>query len=156
MRLFETRPLLRLYLDVGHPADLRCPQGFGRLVYDLKGGSFEGDRLSGCVWPVRGDWVSVTADQARIDARLQLTTSDGAEVFVSCEDTIPLEPQQQAQMQAGLRLQPGVEKIRVSPVFKTKEPQNKWLEDLTCIGVGHRTSAGLEFDIQEVLETEPA
>lgn len=156
MSVIATRPLIRLYLDVGHPADLRCPQGFGRLVYDLKGGSFEGDRLSGCVWPVRGDWVSVTANEARIDARLQMTTSDGAEIFISSEDTIPLEPQQRAQMQAGVRLQPGVEKVRVSPTFKTKAPQYKWLEGLSCIGVGHRTSAGLEFDLQEVLETEPA
>lgn len=77
--LFESRVKLQL-----PPLNLGAgPEGH-RVIYFVKGGTFEGPKIKGRVVPNSGaDWVRVRADgSSHLDVRFCLETDDGALLYV--------------------------------------------------------------------------
>jgi hypothetical protein len=54
-----------------------------RVIAEVTGGTFSGERLSGTILPGGGDWFLLHDDgYARIDVRLLLRTADGAGIYM--------------------------------------------------------------------------
>ncbi|WP_407495054.1 DUF3237 domain-containing protein [Pseudooceanicola sp. MF1-13] len=147
----STRPLMKVFLDVGPATDLRGGNTEGRLIYHVTGGSFEGERLRGVVKPVSGDWVSVKDGFARIDVRLLLETDDGTAIYMAYEGVHTLSAEHREILAQGQMPDPGSYYFRVAPFFEAADPKYQWLNKIVTVGVGTRTQQGVEYDVYEVL-----
>ena len=76
-------PLMILHADLKEPAAIGAGPFGVRQIYDVTGGTFEGDRLRGKLLPSGGDWLLVDAGGVgRLDVRATLETDDGALIYV--------------------------------------------------------------------------
>lgn len=151
MRQLNTEPLFDLQLEVGPPWDLRKPDGTGRYIFHVTGGSFTGARLRGRVLPASGDWVRVEAGYARVDVRLLLECDDGALIYMTYQGVHTLGDKHRAQLAAGQPLDPDSYYFRTAPMFETAAPAYEWLNAVVAIGLGKRTAAHVEYEVLELL-----
>ena len=73
MKDYSTKLLFEIFTQVAPPLDLRDETNTGRLIYNVAGGHFEGERIRGKVLPTSGDWVTVhPGSELEFDVRLLL------------------------------------------------------------------------------------
>lgn len=132
--LFEARVQLHLpATDVG-----ALPDG-QRLIYFIKGGTFEGPQLRGRVVPDAGaDWIKIRPDgSGLLDVRFCLETDDNALIYVSWQGRVWTPPED-----AGYAFD--VEKpddpsgawryyFRAAPQFETGDPNYAWLNNIIAV-----------------------
>jgi hypothetical protein len=120
----EMIPLCSVWLDVG----TRFPVGktaFGdRLIGELTGGRWEGERFkASMVGVAAADWAMVGEDGlTHVDVRMTLETDDGALVYVDYAGL----------MDTAAEGAP----IRTSLRFETPAAQYRWLTRTICVGEG--------------------
>jgi hypothetical protein len=76
-------PLLEGHVEVAEPTPVGpAPTGF-RLIVDILGGTFTGERLQGTILRSGADWALITPDGvSRLDLRFTLLTNDGVPIYV--------------------------------------------------------------------------
>jgi hypothetical protein len=138
LRTVQTRPLLVLreavppLIVVG-----KTPNAFRRIGV-IRGGSFEGERLSGEV--VTGnDWQSVRADSCiKLDVRLALKTTDG-ELIVMTYTCLRAGPSCVIEkLDRGDEVDPASYYVRINPIFETSSKKHDWLNSIIAVGIGVR------------------
>lgn len=85
---------MRLEYEFTYSAQLKPPLNVGtgpfgtRMVFEVTGGTVEGDRLNGTILGGGADWMLVGPDgYGRLDVRAQLAAKDGAIVYMSSPDS---------------------------------------------------------------------
>lgn len=146
--LFEARVQLEV-IDVGDG-----PEGH-RTIHIVKGGRFEGPKLSGEVIPNSGaDWVHARKDGGfHLDVRFCLKTDDGAILYLTWHGRFYAEPEnlEYALDQSKADDPDGAERyyFRTAPEFETADPRYAWLNNIMAVtksrtgdgGVIHRVFA---------------
>ena len=113
------------------------PQGT-RMVVGVKGGHFEGDRMTGTVETPGGDWVTRRSDGSiKIDVRLILRTNDGANILVTYTGIALVEE--------------GRLKARSAPLFETGDERYAWLNTIQAVGIGEMVGSDVVYDVYELL-----
>lgn len=132
--LFEARVKLHLPpMDVGP-----TPEG-NRVIYFIKGGTFEGPYLRGRVVPDSGaDWIRLRSDGVGVlDVRFSLETDDGARIYVNWAGRTWSSPEDAAYAF-------DVEKpddpagawryyFRATPYFETGDARYAWLNNIVAV-----------------------
>jgi Protein of unknown function (DUF3237) len=80
----ETEFLFEARVQLAEPQQIgQTPEGY-RMIVPVKGGRFEGPRLSGDVVPMSGaDWSRIRSDgSGALDVRMSFRTDDGALIYV--------------------------------------------------------------------------
>jgi hypothetical protein len=150
----ELRHLLTVELDgVLPPNELgETPYGRRRIVA-IAGGHFKGDRLSGKVLPVGGDWALVRRDGVfNIDVRALLQTDDGESISFNYTGRWHASPEEMARL---LRREGDLAKgdyyYRVNAVFEcASNSKYNWLNGIVTVGRGRPKIFGSIYDIYEV------
>lgn len=145
--LFEFSADLEVPLDVGD-----TPQGQRRIIM-VKGGTFEGPRLSGEVLQGGGDWLLVRSDGAReLDVRATLRTYDNHLIYVHYRGIMQLPAPVLERFNRGERdIDPSSYYFRTTPVFETGSEKYGWLNRIVAVGVGRRTGSGVAYAVFEIL-----
>lgn len=116
-----------------------------RMIYDVRGGSFEGSGFAGQVMPVVGDWVIVKNGSVTMDVRVKLRADSGAELLMSYDRIGELD----ACLTALVRDLPGAEDsqhyFRVKPVFETKCARLAWLAEEEVFAIGIRFADAIHY-----------
>lgn len=148
--LFEIRVKLDpTTIDVG-PG----PEGH-RTIYLVKGGRFEGPKLSGDVVPDSGaDWVRARPDGGfHLDVRFCLKTDDGALLYLTWHGRFHAPPEELEyaadQSKPDDPAGAGRYYFRAAPEFETADPRYAWLNNIVAVtksrtgdgGVIHRVFA---------------
>lgn len=125
--------LLELQLHVDEPAVAVAPMPAGeRLIYPVRGGTFEGPLGRGIVLPGGADWALRGADELfRIDVRAMLQMEDGAMLSVTYQGLLDLR--------SGY--------WRTLPVFDTTAEKYRWLTRVICVGIGEKVESGVNYRI---------
>ncbi|GAB5415660.1 MAG: DUF3237 domain-containing protein [Congregibacter sp.] len=132
--LFEARVQLHLpAMQVGPLSDGE------RMIYLIKGGTFEGPELSGRVVPDSGaDWIRLRPDgSAALDVRFCLETNDNALLYVHWQGRCWCAPED-------AEYAFDVEKpddpagawryyFRAAPQFETGDPRYAWLNNIIAV-----------------------
>lgn len=109
-----------------------------RVIYTIKGGTFDGPKLKGKLWPVGGDWVlrldSVTT---KLDVKLLLETEDGQLISNTYTGIVRTNPD-------------GTRYWRTTPVFETSSPNYEWLNYIIAVGVGKFSENGVSYDVYAI------
>jgi hypothetical protein len=156
MRQLETRHLCRYRAELASPQQDVGQAHFGqRMIAQVIGGAFEGERLRGKVLPGGGDWATIDAsDTLRLDARVTLETDDGARIYISYRGVLrPLSVARAHAAKGG----PGSEAearelyFRTAPMFETGDSRYAWLNDIVAVAIGSTTGSAVEYEVFEVL-----
>jgi hypothetical protein len=148
--LFEAR----VKLDLPPLAVGQGPEG-ERVIYFVRGGTFEGPKLRGRVVPDGGaDWVRARPDgSSHLDVRFCLQTDDGAVLYLHWHGRFTAESEH---LEYALDLEKpddpaGAHRyyFRAAPEFETGDPRYAWLNNIVavtksrtgCGGVIHRVFA---------------
>jgi hypothetical protein len=113
------------------------PQG-ARMMVGVRGGRFEGPRLSGTVVPPGGDWATQRPDGSiKLDVRLTLRTEDGAVILVTYNGIGVVED--------------GQLKARSAPLFETGDERYAWLNHVQAVGIGGLAGTSVAYDVYALL-----
>ena len=148
----EHRHLTTLTLDVDFAGVVPVGvTGAGhRGIAPVRGGRFEGARMSGSVAPGH-DWFVTRGDGTLlIDVRLTLTTDDGAILYLSYQGSMRAAPDVMAQFRKGAQLAPGDYALHIIARFESGDPRYAWLNDAIVVGVGEQTRGGPIYRLFEI------
>ena len=131
-------------LDVEHlfTLDLQVAEGVKvlkdgphgtRIIAEVEGGTFAGDRLNGGVVSPGGDWVTARADRSiQLDVRLTLITDDDAVILVQYK---------------GIG-DPSSGVARSAPQFETGDERYLWLNNVQGVGIGQlHPGGGVTYEV---------
>lgn len=134
----EYELLYKIDLSLEAGIDLgKTPLG-KRVIYTIKGGTFEGPKLKGKVRPAGGDWVlrldSVTT---KLDVKLILETDDGGLISNTYTGIVRNNPD-------------GTTYWRITPIFETSSKKYAWLNYLIAVGVGKFREGGVSYEVYAI------
>ena len=80
----KLEPLMTLHADLKAPLEIGNGPYGARTVFDVTGGAFEGQRISGKVLPSGADWILFDSDGVgHLDVRITLETQDRAHIYLT-------------------------------------------------------------------------
>ncbi len=145
--------LITLHLDVDavDAAQIgRTPEGH-RTIATIKGGRFEGERLSGKVLPGGADWVRLRADGTMmIDVRLILHTNDDALIYLTYQGRFSGAAGAMSQLAQGKMLEPGSYSLVTVAKFECGNERYTWLNDVIAVGIGQQSGFNPVYTIYEI------
>jgi len=148
----HTRPLFSMRLAVDALLAVGGPQGNGRRIGGISGGTFEGDRLSGTVMPGGTDWQMLRGDGAvQLDARIVLKTDDDALIAMTYVGLRHGLPDVLERLNRGEPVDPGDYYFRIVPSFATSDPRYDWLNRVVAVATGQRSPKGPDYSVHEIL-----
>jgi hypothetical protein len=131
-------PLMTLHADLEPPAGIGAGPFGVREIYDVKGGTFEGDRLRGRLLPSGADWLLVDAGGVgRLDVRATLETDDGALIFNFYRGRLDATD-------------PLGRPIYAAPLYETGDERYAWINKIQAVAKGKTDGQVLEYEIYEV------
>ena len=144
-------PLMTVHFDLRVPLDIGIGPFGKRVVYDVSGGSFAGDRLRGTVLPGGGDWVLFDADGiARLDVRVTLQTHDGGFIYVHYDGILVPNETFHASIERGQMTEYGDMQFMTQPHFETGDERYRWLNRLTAVAEGRASPNAVEYRVFEL------
>ena len=127
------------------------PKG-NRVIADLGGGSFEGDRLRGRVLPSGGDWGLFMPDGTlRVDGRCCFETDSAELIYAIYKGRWKIAPEMLARLGDPGGVDPGEYYLRTTFEFETASERYDWLNHIMAIATGRRTDAGISYSAYEIL-----
>jgi Protein of unknown function (DUF3237) len=109
-----------------------------RVIYPVKGGTFEGSKLKGKVRPVGGDWIlRLDSATTKLDVRLLLETEDGQLISNTYTGFSHKNPD-------------GTTYWRITPLFETSSKKYAWLNHLVAVGVGKFSEGGVSYEVYAI------
>ncbi|MCW5770100.1 MAG: DUF3237 domain-containing protein [Rhodospirillaceae bacterium] len=151
----KLRHLMTVELDGVLPPNELGETPFGRRrIVGIAGGRFTGERLSGKVLPVGGDWALIRRDGVfNIDVRALLEADDGTLISFNYTGRWHASPEEMARL---LRregdLATGDYYYRVNAVFEcATSSRYNWLNNIVTVASGRPKIFGSIYDVHEVL-----
>jgi hypothetical protein len=139
--------LMQLRAEFGPALDL----GSRRLL-PFAGGDFAGERLTGEILPVGGDWVRMRPDGvAELDIRMTLRTGDGALIELRSSGLADISAGDRERILRGEDVDPSRYYFRTEQRFETGAPSYLWLNRMLAVGSGRRTRTGMVTQAYAVL-----
>lgn len=129
----EIELLLRLSVQTKLLRSLAATPLGDRVVFDVLGGDFAGDKLRGRVLASGGDWLTRTAAGSQLDVRLLLETDDGV--------TLLFRYTGRASQREG---QP---RIEVAGSFDAPDGAYGWLNHVQVFGLGAPSPEGVSYHL---------
>jgi len=122
-----------------------------RLVYEVTGGSFEGERLRGKLLSGGADWILVGPDGwGRLDVRAQFLTDDGAAIYAVYYGVLEMNEKVQRAIAGGGSTDYGDQYFRTTPRFETGDPRYSWLNHTVFVAQGHVLPHAVEYKVYRV------
>ncbi|RWB40365.1 MAG: DUF3237 domain-containing protein [Mesorhizobium sp.] len=150
--VLHTRPLFSIRLAVDALLAVGGPEGNGRRIGSISGGTFKGDRLSGTVLPGGTDWQLLRGDGAvQLDARIVLKTDDDALIAMTYVGLRHGPPDVLERLNRGEPVDPGNYYFRIVPSFATSDHRYDWLNRIVAVGIGQRLPTGPDYSVHEIL-----
>jgi Protein of unknown function (DUF3237) len=148
----NTRSLFVMRLDVKPYQVLGDTPAAFRRVGVVPGGSFAGERLSGVVLEGGNDWQTIRKDGATtLDVRLVLKTTDDSLIGMTYKGIRHGPADVIARIDAGEPLDPALYYFRTSPTFETASEGYDWINRITAVGLGYRTTGAVIYSVFEIL-----
>ncbi|OJJ01839.1 hypothetical protein ASPVEDRAFT_83362 [Aspergillus versicolor CBS 583.65] len=130
--------LYSLNATVGEPIEVGNGPSGERVAIPVTGGTFKGPRLSGKVLNVGAEWgVTDPNGTFRADARYQLKTDDGANIYVQLNGPSKGEGHAQSRI-----------------TLETGSEEYYWLNDIVAVGVTTLGKGWVAVDAWELVSPE--
>lgn len=146
------RHLLDMEVEGGAPFFCADTGTGASYVGGVTGGRFTGERLSGVVLPVGGDWARVAAcGAAKLDVKMLLRTDAGELVSMYYTGRMHGPGDTLQRLAMGEKISPDQYYMRIAPVFEAHAASMSWLDRILAVGTGEVIAPGrLLYRIMEV------
>lgn len=143
-------PLLNMKATVDAPTEIG-PMPIGtRRIFAVTGGRFEGERLSGDVLPVGGEWFLDAGDGfGQVDVRILLQTDDGAPIYLRYSGIMDFNETVGAKLAAGQSTEFGDNRFLTQVRFEAAHADYAWLATTIAVGEGRMHPDCVEYAIYE-------
>ena len=133
-----TQFLYRAHIDVQEILEVGDTFRGKRSIVKIKGGWFEGPRLSGEILPGAGDWYLVRpGGVGEADVRDTYRTSDGQIIYVSYRGILNISPEVWDRFARGESVNNTEYYIRMQPMYETAvDSPYGWLNNILAVAVG--------------------
>ena len=149
---YSIQPIFSYTAQLAQPLEVIGPVPEGiRINFYVTGGSVQGERLSGRLRPVGGDWFLLRRDGVgELDVRATIETDDGALIDVSYRGLSDIGPDAYEQFLRGE--QPKTITLRTAPRMRTAHPAYQWVHRVLCFAVGEADleSMTVSYDVYAV------
>jgi len=144
--------LCELDADIDEPIDVgSTPHGI-RRIFNVKGGTVEGPKISGKVLPTGADWVIIRPDMAaELDVRVILQTDDNEIIYTYYRGILNATSEVYDKIQKGDDVDPFEYYFRTTPVFETSSEKYGWLNRIVAVGVGKLGKNKVMYKVYEIL-----
>jgi hypothetical protein len=152
MTRLESTHLFDVHLELGAIDSIgQTPYGH-RVVGNLGGGHFEGERLSGRVLPSGGDWGLFLPDGTLVvDGRATYETQDGALFYVIYAGRWAIAPEMMARLNDPENpVDPSEYYLRIHMSFETAAPACDWLNRIIAVGRGRHVGDAIDYEVFEI------
>jgi len=140
--LFEASGTIDAPIQIGS-------NGLGtRLITNVTGGSFEGEKLSGKLLASGADWLQVDANGvARPDVRIALQTDDGANIYMHYKGVLIYNKKVMQAVQAQKDMEYGDTYFMTQPQFETGDERYAWLNTVIAVAEGKVLNGGVAYKV---------
>jgi len=148
----KLEPLTTLHADLKTPLEIgNGPYGV-RTIFDVTGGTFEGQRFSGKVLTSGADWLLFDADGvSHLNVRITLETQDGAHIYVQYYGVIVVNEKVSAALDQGGSTDYGDTYFMTQPRFETGHSRYKWLNGVMAVAEGCLKPGAVEYRVFELV-----
>lgn len=148
----ELKPLLTMRDTVKDPVDIGDGPHGQRMILDITGGSFTGEKLSGSILSSGGDWILVDdSGVAHLDVRITLKTEDDALIYMQYHGVLIMNEAVNEALAGGKPTEFGDTYFMTQPRFETGDERYQWLNNIVAIGEGRVLHNAAEYRIYELL-----
>jgi hypothetical protein len=122
-----------------------------RRIINIRGGSFEGPRLSGKVLPGGADWQVIRNDGVtELEAKYTLQAQDGALIYVTNWGLRHGPAEIMKRIAEGHEVDPAGYYFRTTPRFETGSSRYRWLNRTVAVASGERRASKVVITVYEV------
>jgi hypothetical protein len=134
------------------PVDIGAGPFGHRMIFEVTEGVIEGERLNGTIRSGGGEWFLVGPDGfGRVDVRLQITTDDGANIYVQYFGVLELNEATMSALPVAGTTDFEDHYFRTTPRLETGDPRYAWVNQTVFVGKGHLLPGLLvEYDLYRV------
>ena len=119
-----------------------------RVIAELTGGTFTGERLSGQVLTPGADWLLIdNSGFGHIDVRLTLATSDGAHIYMRYTGLLEYNDALTAALAEGGTTRYGDNYFVTQPRFETGDARYAWLNSIVAVAEGRLLEGGVQYRV---------
>jgi hypothetical protein len=148
----KLEPLMTLHADLKTPLEIGNGPYGARTIFDVTGGTFEGQRLSGKVLTSGADWLLFDADGiGHLDVRITLETQDRAHIYVQYYGVIVMNENVSAAFEQGGSTDYGDTYFMTQPRFETGDSRYKWLNGVMAVAEGCLKPGAVEYRVFELV-----
>ena len=151
----KLEPLMTIHTAFKDPVPIgRGPFGV-RIVWDISGGSFEGERLRGTILPSGGAWIlSDPEGIGRLDVRLVLETHDGAYIYVQYYGVVAINDQTWKNLSERRETEYGDSYFMAQLHFETGSKRYQWLNLVIGVAEGRLLHRAIDYRVYGVMNDQ--
>jgi hypothetical protein len=121
-----------------------------RMISEVAGGTFKGERLEGTLVGPAADWVLLGADGiGHVDVRITLKTTDDALIYMQYLGKLVFNASVGAALAQGKGTEFGDTYFMTQPRFETGSPDYAWLNSVVAVAEGRLVENGVEYNVFE-------
>ena len=149
MRELRLTPLFILLLDVAPAINVGKTPGVDRRVGAITGGRFEGERLRGSLLPGGSDWQAIRPGDGAwmLNVRIVLKTDDDHIIGMPYTGLRHGPKEVLDRIARGEAVNPRDYYLRITGAFETASEKYGWLNNVLCVGMGHRLPEGPVYQV---------
>jgi len=144
----KLQPLMTLRATIGETMAVGNGGTGTRMVANVTGGEFEGERLRGSVQASGADWVVIGSDgYGRIDVRIVLSTDDGAYIYVAYRGLLEYNEAIDRAFTEGGSTDFGDAVLMTQLRFETGDERYAWLNHTLAVAEGRLHPGAVEYRV---------
>jgi hypothetical protein len=149
----KLQPLMTMRADLRQPPDAVGAVPLGqRMISEVTGGRFEGERLRGTLRGPAADWLMLGANGiGHVDVRITLETHDDALIFMQYVGKLVFNAKAGAALAQGKGTEFGDTYFMTQPRFETGSTDYAWLNSVVAVAEGRLVEDGVEYNVFECL-----
>ena len=148
----KLKPLCEVHFDLSSPLEIGDGPFGRRVIYDVTGGTFVGERLRGKALLSGGDWVLFDPEGvARLDVKVTLETHDNARIYVHYHGVLVPNDDFTTSLEQTGRTEYGDAHFFTQPRFETGDQRYRWLNRVVAVAEGRAAPSAVEYRVFEVV-----
>ena len=124
------------------------PSGL-RVIAEVSGGTFEGEKLRGTVLSPGADWVVLDGSYGEVDVRLNLLCDDGARIYMRYTGVLEQNEAALAALTGNGETDFGDNYFVTQPRFECGHEGYEWLNRTVAIAEGRLINGEVEYRVFE-------
>ena len=124
------------------------PSGL-RVIAEVSGGSFKGERLQGTVLTPGADWVVLNGPFGEVDVRLNLLCDDGARIYMRYTGVLEQNEAATAALTGNGETNFGDHYFVTQPRFECGHEGYEWLNRTVAVAEGRLVNGEVEYRVFE-------